>query len=86
MTLQDVSALWGLPIHGAPVGGISDPTDEYTINARLEELLGADPEIRDNGGRSKYCLNKKQLRTMFAAGIDWASTPCDVQRYSYKLF
>ena len=86
VTLQDVSALWGLPIQGVPVGGISDPTDEYTINVRLDELLGAEPDVRDNGGRSKYCLNRKKLRTMFAAGIDYASTPGEVQRYSYKLF
>ena len=38
VTLQDVSALWGLPIQGVPVGGISDPTDEDTINARLQVL------------------------------------------------
>ena len=72
----------GLPIQGVPVGGISDPTDEDTINARLDELLGATPDIRDNGGRSKYCLNRKMLRDMFAAGIDYGSTPVEVQRYS----
>jgi len=82
VTLQDVSALWGLPIQGVPVGGISDPTDEDTINARLDELLGATPDIRDNGGRSKYCLSRKMMRDMFAAGIDYASTPVAVQRYS----
>ena len=80
VTLQDVSALWGLPIQGVPVGGTSDPTSEDMINARLEELLGATPDIRDNGGRSKYSLNSKKLRTMFAAGIDYASTAGDVQR------
>jgi len=84
VTLQDVSALWGLPIQGVPVGGISDPSDEYTINGRLEELLGATPDIRDNGGRSKYCLNRKMMRDMFAAGLDYGSSPAEIQRYSYK--
>ena len=88
VTLQDVSALWGLPIQGVPVGGISDPTDpdDTTINYMLAELLGAEPDIRSNGGKSKYCLDKAKLRAMFARGLGSDSTPIEIQRYSYKLF
>jgi hypothetical protein len=85
VTLQDVSVLWGLPIQGVPVGGISDPTDEGTINGMLADLLGAEPNIRDNGGRSKYCMKKTALRDLFAnRGLHWHSTEQEIQRYSYK--
>jgi hypothetical protein len=66
VTLQDVSVLWGLPIQGVPVGGISDSTDENTINANLVELLGAEPDIRDNGGKSRFHVKKIALRALFA--------------------
>ena len=87
VTLQDVSALWGLPIQGVPVGGISDPTeaDENTINAKLVELLGAGPDIRNNGGKSRYALKMTKLQTLFQAGLHWRSTPLQIERYSYKL-
>jgi hypothetical protein len=39
MTLQDVSCLWGLPIQGLPVTGISD--DDWSSD--IENLLGIDP-------------------------------------------
>ena len=40
VTLQDVSVLWGLPIQGEPVGGISDPLeqDDDMINVRMQHL------------------------------------------------
>ncbi|XP_078181412.1 serine/threonine-protein phosphatase 7 long form homolog [Carex rostrata] len=84
VTLQDVSALWGLPIQGVPVGGISDPTEaeERTINARLAELLGAQPSIRDNGGKSRYALKMTKLRTLFRAGLHWGSTQLEIERYT----
>ena len=87
VTLQDVSALWGLPIQGVPVGGISDPTEveERTINARLAELLGAQSSIRDNGGKSRYALKRTKLRTLFQGGLHWGSTQLKIERYSYKL-
>ena len=88
VTLQDVSALWGLPIQGVPVGGVSDPTDsdDILINYMLAELLGAEPDIRSNEGRSKYSLDKTKLRAMFARGLGRDSTQLEIQRYSYKLF
>ena len=79
--------MWGLPIQGVPVGGISDPTsNNNTINYMLEELLGAEPDIRDNGGKSKYCLDKTKLQAMFARGLGRHSTQLEIERYSYKLF
>ena len=41
VTLQDVSALWGLPISGIPVGGISD---SQSFAQDITWLLGADPD------------------------------------------
>ena len=85
VTLQDVSVLWGLPIQGVPVGGISDSTDDNTINATLAELLGAEPAIRDNGGKSRFHVKKTALRALFAnRGLHWGSTEQDIERYSYK--
>jgi hypothetical protein len=87
VTLQDVSVLWGLPIQGEPVGGISDPPEEENdmINDRLAALLGAGGDIRDNSGRSRYNLKKTKLRALFAGGLDRHATDLEVQRYSYKL-
>ena len=83
VTLQGVSGLWGLPIQGVPVGGISDPTDEDTINGRLIDLLGAERDIRDNGGRSRFHVKKMALRALFAnRGLHWRSTVQDIERYS----
>ena len=68
-----------------PVGGISDSTDENTINATLAELLGAEPAIRDNDGKSRFHVNKTALRALFAnRGLHWGSTEQDIERYSYK--
>jgi hypothetical protein len=71
-----------------PVGGISDPTDseDIMINYMLAELLGAEPDIRSNGGTSKYCIDKTKLRAMFARGLGRDSTQLEIERYSYKLF
>ena len=71
-----------------PIGGISDPTDpdDITINYMLAELLGAEPNVRGNEGKSKYCLDKTKLRAMFARGLGRDSTQLEIERYSYKLF
>ncbi|XP_078158210.1 serine/threonine-protein phosphatase 7 long form homolog [Carex rostrata] len=83
VTLQDVSVLWGLPIQGVPVGGISYSTDDNTINATLAELLGAEPAIRDNGGKSRFHVKKTALRALFAnRGLHWGSTEQDIERYT----
>ena len=72
VTLQDVSVLWGLPIQGVPISGISDPPeeDDDMINDRLAELLGAGGDIRDNSGTSRYSMKKTKMRALFARGLD----------------
>ena len=66
VTLQDVSALWGLPISGTPIGSVSDNTG---FAAQIEELLGADPHaLIEDQGRSKYHLRMTALREHFSPG------------------
>ena len=78
VTLQDVSALWGLSIRGTPVGGVSDST---RFAGYVEELLGADPSyIIGEHGRSKFYLRMTRLRQHFIAGLSADSTELEIQR------
>lgn len=36
LILQDMSALWGLPFQGEPVGGIADPSDDHKLMSGLQ--------------------------------------------------
>ena len=67
--MEDVSCLWGLPITGDPVTGI---TDSASISGRLYELLGiTNNEIRgfmkkkNPTETSDTLISKKALRTRF---------------------
>ena len=76
VTLGDVSALWGLPIDGEPIGGISDHPQ---LQRMIPELLGCDPknlqkkykkkkkdpEEEQQFGYSGYCISLKALRSHF---------------------
>ena len=53
VTLGDVSALWGLPIDGEPIGGISDSPQ---LQGMIGELLGCDPKNL----QKKYKKQKKK--------------------------
>ncbi|KAF3320116.1 Serine/threonine-protein [Carex littledalei] len=84
VTLQDVSALWGLPIRGTPVCGVSDST---RFVGDVEELLGADPAyiIGDNG-RSKFHLRMTRLRQHFSTGLSADSTALEIQRIILEFY
>jgi hypothetical protein len=68
VTLEDVSCLWGLPIRGEPVTGITDTT---SISDRLYDLLGVtDEEVRGlmkkrGSVTSDVLIAKKALRERF---------------------
>ena len=52
------------------------------INDRLAELLGAEGDIRDYNGKSRYAIKKTKLRALFAGGLDRHATELEIQRYS----
>lgn len=86
LTLEDVSCLWGLPISGEPVTGISDD-DSESNSKMLRELLGIDEDDpirkkRKSAGRmktSEYALSLKELRERFSVFPDDPSQ-ADVDR------
>jgi hypothetical protein len=79
VTLQDVSALWGLRIDGDPVGGVSD---HQTLQTLIPELLGVHVEgvakklkrknEDDDEKFSQYCISLKALRQY---AVEIAITP-----------
>lgn len=85
VTLQDVSALWGLRIDGDPVGGVSD---HQTLPTLIPELLGVHVEgvakklkrknENDDEKFSQYCINLKALR-QYAAEIAITPLTSDVE-------
>jgi hypothetical protein len=78
VTLQDVSALWGLPIRGIPVGGVSDSRD---FAHDIDQYLGADPtQLRADKGKSSYHMQKTELRRHFSAGLTDASSDLEIRR------
>ena len=78
VTLQNVSALWGLPVIGTPVSGISD---SHSFASDIERLLGADPDhLRGRRGTSTYHMQMTRLREHFRGGLTPTSTPEEIQR------
>lgn len=85
VTLQDVSALWGLRIDGVPIGGVSDSPDYLGL---IEDLLGMLPEElqkkrtknEEESKYSEYHLSLAPLREHFKGGLSEDSTDDDVQR------
>ena len=74
ITLQDVSCLWGLPIHGKPLVGIADapwselverllgiPVDEQHMKQKKRRKGDGNIVVRD----SQYSLNLGKLRERF---------------------
>lgn len=85
ITLQDVSCLWGLPIHGEPVGGISD--GDY--GALVEPLLGIPEYVAKKKRRtgtsaemvSQYHMKLKVLREHFIHPLPEQHTHEQLLRY-----
>ena len=78
VTLQDVSALWGLPIRGIPVGGVSDSRD---FAHDIDHYLGADPtKLRADKGKSSYHMQRTELRQHFSAGLTADSSDLEIRR------
>jgi hypothetical protein len=95
VTLGDVSALWGLPIDGVPIGGISDHPD---LQNMIPELLGCHPKIlqkklkkkksdEDEFRSSKYCISLAALRSHFFQNRIFPETENvdAVLRYHYTI-
>jgi hypothetical protein len=86
VTLQDVSALWGLRIDGDPVGGVSD---HKNLKQLIPDLLGTHVEavakklkLRGEGGVerfSSYCISLRALR-QYAAEIAITPQTADPER------
>lgn len=84
VTLQDVSCLWGLPIHGIPVGGVSDGGSAHLV----QPLLGMTPDValkkRKSGEEmvpSGYHLKLKAIRDEFAEPLGEGYTDEELRRY-----
>lgn len=83
VTLQDVSCLWGLRIHGEPIGGVSDGDYVHLV----DELLGMVPDHvqkkRKAGSTemvSGYHLKLKAIRDHFSVPLPEVHTPQELQR------
>ena len=73
-----MSALWGLPISGTPVGGVSD---SEIFAANIKRLLGADPHsLIEDREKSKFYLRIRELRGHFSPGLTTDSTDEQIQR------
>ena len=78
VTLQDMSALWGLPIRGIPVGGVSD--SRYFAHD-INQFLGADPtKLRAAKEKSSYHMQRTELRRHFSGGLTNASSDLEIRR------
>jgi hypothetical protein len=78
VTLQDVSALWGLPIKGIPVGRVSDSRD---FAHDIDQFLGADPtRLRADKGKSSYHMQRTALRRHFSADLTDNPSDQDIRR------
>lgn len=81
VTLQDVSTLWGVPIQGAPVGVVFDPSSNILIDDCIKELLGVWPsDVQTNHGKSKFHTQMTKIRAHFSAGMSAESTALDIKR------
>ena len=97
VTLGDVSALWGLPIDGEPIGGVSDHPD---LQRMIPELLGCHPNQlqkkfnkkkgeEEEARSSTYCISLKSLRAHFFQNQNQIFPETDdveaVRRYHYAF-
>lgn len=92
ITLQDVSCLWGLPIRGLPVSGVSDGDWIALANECFGDGVGSNlmkPKKRSRDGDdavysiSGYAINLKCLRDKFIAMPDGLDEPTEEQVHQY---